>query len=183
MGPDGLPICQSHDGCFADTIAVNSITVTLCFYPEALRVCWHVLVRAFFMCATPSVCWVFFLFFFFFSIPAVRDWQVPVIWWRCAPCRALWLNVAEVFLWKPEELKSQVRRLRWSQRQRSRRTSAVQLCKLKLCQHFFFLFCILSWCLPSPGGERSEDIFHHEENILFLHTMLAIIKNTNLFIY
>lgn len=47
MGPDGLPVCQSRDGCFADTIAVNSLTVTLCFYPEALRVCWHILVWAF----------------------------------------------------------------------------------------------------------------------------------------
>lgn len=44
MGPDGLPICQSCDGCFADTITVNSITVTLCFYPEALSMCWHILV-------------------------------------------------------------------------------------------------------------------------------------------
>lgn len=45
MGPDGLPpVCQSRDGCFADTIAVNSLTVTLCFYPEALGVCWHILV-------------------------------------------------------------------------------------------------------------------------------------------
>lgn len=44
MGPDGLPVCQSRVGCRADTIAVNSITVTLCFYPEALGVCWHVLV-------------------------------------------------------------------------------------------------------------------------------------------
>lgn len=42
-----LPICQSRDGRFADTITVNSITVALCFYPEALRVCWHVLVSAF----------------------------------------------------------------------------------------------------------------------------------------
>lgn len=47
MGPDGLPVCQSRDGCFADTIAVNSLTVTLCFYPEALGVCWHILVGAF----------------------------------------------------------------------------------------------------------------------------------------
>lgn len=46
MGPDGLPVCQSRDGCCADTIAVNSITVTLCFYPEALGVCWHILVWA-----------------------------------------------------------------------------------------------------------------------------------------
>lgn len=47
MGPDGLPVCQSRDGCCTDTIAVNSITVTLCFYPDALGVCWHVLVWAF----------------------------------------------------------------------------------------------------------------------------------------
>lgn len=81
---------------------------------------------------------VFLVFNFFFScIPTVHDWQV--IWWHWAPCCALWLNLAEAFLWKPEELKSQVRRLRWSQRQCSCRTSAVQLCKLKLCQHFFFL--------------------------------------------
>lgn len=31
MGPDGLPVCQSRDGCFADSIAVYSLTVTLCF--------------------------------------------------------------------------------------------------------------------------------------------------------
>lgn len=42
MGPDGLPVRQSRDGCRADTIAVNSITVTLCFYPGALGVCRHV---------------------------------------------------------------------------------------------------------------------------------------------
>lgn len=54
MGPDGLPICQSCDGCFADTIAVNSITVTLCFYPEALSLLAHV-------CNAPFL--------------AVHDWQ------------------------------------------------------------------------------------------------------------
>lgn len=55
MGPDGLAICQSCDGCFADTITVNSITVTLCFYPEALRLCWHVFVCPF-VCVLVCVC-------------------------------------------------------------------------------------------------------------------------------
>lgn len=86
MGPDGLAICQSHDGCFADNIAVNSITVTLCFCPEALRVCWHVLVTC--VCACMSVCVCVVKVVFFSSIPAVHNWQV--MWWHSVPCCTPW---------------------------------------------------------------------------------------------
>lgn len=86
MGPDGLPICQNCDGCFADTITVNSITVTLCFCPEALRVGWHILVAVFFTCLCVCVCVLFELLrVLFLSVPAVHNWQV--IWWHGAPCR------------------------------------------------------------------------------------------------